>query len=288
MANQLILLVKPTVERFPKLAMTYRYVRDWWATCEEPQETKMGFKLLGSKAMRDGEFEPEETAIVKRLLPSVDMVINVGANVGYYCCIALSQGKNVIAFEPVTLNLRCLLKNVKANKWLSRLELHPVAVTDKVGVVDIYGSGSGASLVRGWAGNPEGHVKSVASTTLDTALGRRFQGKECLVIVDVEGAEQLVLEGASLILGMRPKPIWMTEVVIAEHQPKGVTINPSLSSTFNLFWSHGYEAWTADARCRRVDPDEIREIVRSGSSTLDTHNFLFIEKGKKQEFLSTS
>jgi len=287
MANRLIRLAKPIVERFPKLAMTYRYVRDWWATCAEPQETKLGFKLLGSQAMRHGEFEPEETAIVKRLLPSVDVVINVGANVGYYCCIALSQRKNVVAFEPMTLNLRCLLKNVKANDWLSRFELHPVAVTNKVGVVDIYGSGSGASLVRGWAGNPEGYAKSVTSTTLDSALGRRFQGRQCLIVVDVEGAEQLVLEGTSLILDTRPRPIWMMEVVIAEHQPEGVTINPNLSSTFNLFWSRGYEAWTADGRCRRVGPDEIRETVRSGSSTLDTHNFLFIEKGKKQEFLST-
>ncbi len=286
MKNQLIRFAKPIIERFPKLAMTYRYVRDSWQIYEEPQETPMGFKLAGNKSMQNGQYELEEIQIIKQILPSVDIFINVGANIGYYCCIALSQGKYVVAFEPINGNLRYLLHNIKANNWESQIEVYPIALSNKVGAIDIYGGGTGASLVKGWDGIPEQYVTLVPSTTLDNALGLRFQSKKCFVLVDIEGAEQLMLEGASSIIDMMPKPIWMMEILISEHQPKGININPNLSSTFQVFWNSGYEAYTADKQCRIIYPDEIEEIVMSGIDALHTHNFLFIEKGKKIEFLN--
>lgn len=153
MKKKIIRLAKPIVERFPKLAMIYRSVRDSWQTYEEPKETPMGFKLVGNQSMQKGQFEPEETQIVKKIVSFVDVVINVGANIGYYCCIALSQRKYVIAFEPINLNLRYLLRNIKANNWESLIEVYPMALSDKVGVIEIYGGGTGASLVEGWAGS---------------------------------------------------------------------------------------------------------------------------------------
>jgi FkbM family methyltransferase len=237
--------------------------------------------------MQSGEFEPAETQLVSRILRSVDVFINVGANVGYYCCIALSQGKYVVAFEPMNANLRLLLRNVRANDW-SQIEVYPMAVGDRVGVLEIYGGGVGASLVKGWAGTSERYVSLVPSTTLNDALHGRFRGKRCLILVDVEGAERAVLEGASSIVQMQPRPIWMMEVSVTEHQPRGIAVNPDLSSTFQLFWSHGYEAWTADERCRIVHPDEIEQVVGTGADTLHTHNFLFIEKGRKHEFLGAA
>jgi FkbM family methyltransferase len=286
MKKQLIRAAKPIIERFPKLAMTYRYMRDSWQIYEEPQETPMGFKLVGNESMQEGTFEPEETQIVKQLLSHVDVVINVGANIGYYCCIALAQEKYVVAFEPINLNLRYLLRNIKANNWESRIEVYPIALSNKVGVIEIYGGGTGASLVKGWAGTPEQYVTLVPSTTLDNALGARFQGKKCFMLVDIEGAEQLMLEGSSLFIDMQPRPVWMVEISISEHQPKGVRINPNLSSTFHIFWNSGYEACTADRQCRLIHPDEIEQIVKSGIDTLNTHNVLFIEKGRRHEFLN--
>ena len=286
MKKQIIRITNPIVERYSKLAMTYRYMRDSWKQIyKEPQETSMGFKLSGNLAMQNGQFEPEETQIVKRILSHVDVVINVGANIGYYCCIALSHKKYVVAFEPIDLNFRYLLRNITANNWESRIEVYPIALSNKVGVIDIYGRGTGASLVKGWAGTPEKYVNLVPSSTLDNMLGSRFQSKRCLMIVDIEGAEHLMLEGASSIIDMEPKPIWMMEISTIEHQPKGISINPNLSSTFQIFWNRGYEAWTADKQCRIIHPDEIEEIVKSGIGTLQTHNFLFIEKGIKSELL---
>lgn len=269
-----------------RLYQAYRYIKDKKGVFDEPRNTTAGFMFSGNQAMEKGEFEPVETEIVNNILPRIDVLINVGANIGYYCCIALSHGKPVVAFEPIHQNLQYLLRNIKANQWESGIEVFPTALSNKAGIIEIYGDGTGASLIKGWAGTPVEDVALVPSTTMNSALGTRFQGKQCFVLVDIEGAEQFMLEGASDLLNLEPKPIWLMEISITEHQPKDLSINPNLSSTFQVFWDYGYEAWTADKQCRLICPDEIQNIIQSGKDTVLTHNFLFIEKGRKNEFIA--
>jgi len=286
-AQRLIGLAKPLVERFPFFAMVYRYVRDNRRVLDAPRETPMGFRFIGNSLMEKGLFEPEETEIVRRVLERVDVVVNVGANIGYYCCLALQRGKHVVAFEPMSGNLRCLYQNVLANRWDDRIEIFPIALSDRIGMIQIFGGGTGASLVKGWAGTPEQYVEIVPTSTLDTVLGSRLSGRKCFVLVDIEGAERLMLAGASSFLVQQPKPVWMVEISVAEHQPQGTAINPHLLSTFQVFWDRGYEAWTADRRLRFVAPAEIERIARTGENSLGTHNFLFIEQGRMAAVLDS-
>ena len=283
MKRHLVQIAKPAIEHFPKLAMRYRHVRDSWRLPEEPVETPLGFKLAGNASMQDGSFEPEETKLATQILQQVDTFINVGANVGYYCCLALSLGKNTVAFEPIDRNLRYLLRNIKANGWEDRVEVYPLALGNSAGIAEIYGSSTGASLVKGWANIPESYVTLVPVSTLDTVLGARFQGSSCFVLIDIEGAEKAMLEGAASFLGADPKPVWMVEISVGEHQPQGVSVNPHLLSTFQIFWDRGYESWTGDARCRVVQLAEVEAIASGGLDTLHARNFLFLEKGTRPE-----
>ena len=95
-----------------------------------------------------------------------------------------------------------------------------------------------------------------------------------------------MIEGASLMINMLPKPIWMMEILIFEPLSNVNSINPNLLSTFRIFWNNGYEAFTADRQCRVIYPDEVEKIVETGIDTLYTTNFLFIEEGKKHEFFN--
>ncbi len=280
MRHAVIRLLKPLVERFPKLAMAYRLVQAHWQLMDEPQPTALGFKFVGNKAMQQGLFEVEETALVKALLLGVDVLLNVGANIGYYCCIAAKMNKRVLAFEPVALNLQYLIKNIEANRWSDRVEIFPLALSDRQGAVKIYGGGTGASLVKGWAKTPQQYPTLVAAATMDAVLGSRFRGTRCLVLIDIEGAEKSMLDGAQALLNMEPKPIWLVEITVAEHQPTGVPINPGLAATFKTFWDRGYEAWTATRQSRRILPEDIDRVLRGEQPDLSTHNFLFVEPGK--------
>ena len=256
-----------------------RYLRFYWKSLAPAPVTTQGFKLYGNRHMVSGHFEPEETRLVERMLLKADVFINVGANVGYYCCLALARGKQAIAFEPIDLNVRHILANVRVNGWQDRLEVFPVALGEKPGILEIYGGGTGASLLRGWANNPDHHVSLAPVTTLDRVLGHRLAGQRCLVLIDIEGAEYFMLQGARDMLTLSPKPMWMVEICITGHRADGETINPRMEDTFKLFRDAGYEAWTAEAAPRKVPPEEISAIAQSGRNTLPCHNFIFVEPG---------
>lgn len=245
----------------------------------EPRMTPIGFKLAGNEAMERGVFEPEETRLVYKLLSEVDTFVNVGANIGYYCCIALQQHKHVLAFEPEPNNVKLLLKNVAANKWQDSIEVYPIGLSNKVGIVNIYGDGTGASLLKGWANAPPYLVAMIPTATLDMVVGSRLNNQRVLVLMDIEGAELYALQGALNMVQQKIKPIWMIEICIHEHQPKGTLINPNLVATFSMFFDHGYDAYTASIPPRMITREEIETVVDSGVDTINDHNFIFVESG---------
>ena len=281
----IINLVKPVAERFPRVATTYRLLRDSRRLPGDARPTPRGFEFIGNRSMEQGTYESDVARIVTKCLKRVDVFINIGANIGYYCCIALSNAKHTIAFEPIELNLRYLYKNIRANNWQNDIEVFPLALSNTVGLTEIYGGSTGASLIKGWAGTPEHYVRLVPTSTLDTVIGGRLSGKRCLILADIEGGEQSMLQGAGRMLSSEPKPIWLLEVSVAEAKYGGLEVNPNLLATFDIFRENGYEAWTVNSHPRPVSSKELDDIAETGHDTLRTHNFLFIEAGRKPEIL---
>jgi FkbM family methyltransferase len=270
--NRLLASMRPLVDRFPRLASVYRNVRDEAEFSGEPRVTPWGFKMTGNSAMAAGTFEPVETQLVRTLLEETDVLVNVGANVGYYCCHALSMGKSVIAFEPINKNLRHLCKNILANGWTGA-EIYPLALSNRVGVLEIYGSGTGASVIKGWASIPESHVSLVPCSTMDRVLRTRLQGRRVLVLADVEGAEKAMLEGASEMLAADPKPVWLMEICFTENHPGRV--NEDFHDIFNLFWAHGYQALSVEGGMRLVTPADIQRWHETKSRDFGYVSYLF-------------
>ena len=139
--------IKNVVEQFPSAVQFYRNSRDLLNRNSPAFKTPWGFTLAGHPAMASGAFEPEETSLVRELLQDVDVFVNVGANVGYYCCHALSLGKPVIAVEPIARNLHYLLRNITENGWMQQAEIFPVALGAKADVLKMWGG----VQVRPWS-----------------------------------------------------------------------------------------------------------------------------------------
>jgi FkbM family methyltransferase len=270
--------LKPLIDKFPVLARTYRYLRDSRLISSEPIDTPMGFKFIGNTLMQQGLFEKEEYPIFCQLLRYADCFINVGANVGYYCCIALKAGKNTIAFEPIELNLQYLYKNVKANHWENKIEIFPIAIGSNVGLTTIYGGGTGASLLKGYSSIPDHYFRTVPISTLDHLLLEKLSGKTPLFLIDVEGMEKFVLEGAIQLIQNEPKPIWIVEIATTEHQPQGIRVNPYLLQTFEFFWRYSYECYTVDKKLRKVTKEDVVRICETEIDDFSVHNFMFIDE----------
>jgi hypothetical protein len=114
---------------------------------------------------------------------------------------------------------------------------------------------------------------------MDIVLGDRLKGKKVLVIVDVEGAEKWMLEGAKKMLTSEPKPIWLVEINSAEHQPENIAINPDFKSTFQIFFDNNYQAFEANRDMIPVTNERI-ELVINGTKEMNAHN-LYLTSQKK-------
>ena len=181
--------IKKIVEKIPFLAMIYRVVRDELTfTRATSLEMPQGFMLKSGNSLFGTNYEVEVTDLIKTYLENSDGFVDIGANVGYYTCIACSMRKKVIAVEPLDLNLRYLLYNLQLNGW-NDVEVFPLGLSAQPGVTQIFGSGTGASLVTGWAGTSSAYCKTIPLSTLDIILGQRFKGKQLLIKADVEGVE---------------------------------------------------------------------------------------------------
>ena len=243
--------------------------------------TPLGFKLRSGlhpayELMRVGKFEIEETAIISKYLPRVDVFVDIGANLGYYTCLALQAGKPVVAFEPQEQNLQCLFQNLTANGWSNEAEIFPLALSDRPGLLTLYGaSGPSASLIKNWAGYSSIFKKTVPVSTLDNVLAGRFFGQRLFIKMDVEGAEYQVLKGALATLRLIPKPIWLLEICLQEFHPEGR--NPDFQEIFKLFWDNGYQSFTATDDLKLVSQGEVSEWVNKGRSGSGTFNYLFLD-----------
>lgn len=266
--------LKKIIESFPKLSRFYRNIRDLLDKNQPSILTPWGFTIAGHADMASGNFEPNETKLFRELLKEVDLFINVGANIGYYCCHALSLNKQVIAIEPIQRNLHYLLRNIDENGWAGQIEIFPLAVGSKTDILKIWGGGTGASLLKGWANIPASYFTQVPILTLDRILAKSINGKRTLILVDIEGAEYSMLQGAKETLKSNPRPIWMVEINSTEHQPQNVRVNPNLISTFETFFKYGYTSVCANELQNSVSINDVR-LVFEGEQDFIVNNFIF-------------
>lgn len=259
--------------RAPNLLAAYHSFRQTREMNRHPlRATPLGFQLAGHPGMQDGSFEPEETALIRSILSGSDVFVDVGANIGYYTCLARALGKRAIAVEPLEQNLSFLYRNLEANGWRD-VEVLPVALGRKPGTAPLYGGGTGASLVEGWSGTSSIWRRLAAISTLDIILGTRFASERLLIKVDVEGFELEVLSGAEATLGRRsPHPVWLVEVNLTEHHPEGV--NPDFKHVFEIFWRQGYRA-TAVGDGRVVSAEDVDRWMRMRRREFGSINYLF-------------
>src|SRR6266478_3305706 len=226
--------VRKPVDTFaPSVGHLYRRLRDV-SIARRSRETIYGFTLAGDPRMASSDFEPNEVKTFLELLEDHDTVLDIGANVGFYSCLAGSRGKHVVSFEPSPRNLNFLYRNLWENK-LSCAEVFPVGLGKQCGLSRIYGFGGISSFVAGWAQADTSRYSLVPVTTLDAVVAGRFQGKKLLIKMDVEGFELDVLAGAEKVLDFSPRPTWLVEILFrGDLIPGGA--NPRFPEVFEVFW----------------------------------------------------
>ena len=156
-----------------------------------------------------GSYEPELTELLnsQTKILSGD-VINIGANIGL---LAIHVAKTfdcvsrVYAIEPSPEAFRLLQYNINQNGCASKIHAIKKCVSNRKGFVDfsfIQGmpeySSIGGIVHKAVIGREQIQVQVETATLADILVG--LDVIPSMIVIDVEGAEKLVLDGASGIL----------------------------------------------------------------------------------------
>jgi FkbM family methyltransferase len=155
--------------------------------------------------------EGQTAARFIQLLAPGQVVLDVGANVGYYALTAAARvgpGGRVIAFEPGPAVAARLRENAGLN-GLSNLTVVEAAVADRPGVRRFHlGEDSEGSSLYDAVPGTAGEVDVRVVTLDDESVGL---GRVDVVKIDAEGAEVGVLRGARRLLTDPHAPAVMLE-----------------------------------------------------------------------------
>jgi FkbM family methyltransferase len=171
--------------------------------------------FIGAKVVL-GLYEVAELEFVRRIVASGQVVLDIGANVGFYTLnLASIVGPTgaVYAFEPLGHNLELLRRSVSENRLDHRVTVQEAAVSDRSGETDLLFLSStptsGGSHLFDGSTPPVGHeVERVRVIALDDYAVRR---PVSFVKIDIEGAEPLAIRGARTLLA-EDRPIILSEL----------------------------------------------------------------------------
>jgi len=161
--------------------------------------------------IRDREYEPEVTRVLRSLIEPGMTVVDIGANIGYFtalCATIVGKSGRVIAVEPNSENCRLILKTIEINR-LHNVELLPVAFAENNSwSYFVNHLGSNGSLAAPEAGDIIGGWGQIVPLLRGDDL---ISGSIDVIKLDVEGAEARVVRGMADIIE-RCRPIIVTEV----------------------------------------------------------------------------
>jgi FkbM family methyltransferase len=177
-----------------------------------PLEYDLRDSYLSGYWMFHSTYEPENTRFFERVVKKGDVVVDAGANVGYFTVrlglLVGSEGR-VLAIEPAPRAREILLRNVQRNELEQRVTIFPGACGDSDGEATLYANPHGNLgdnrmwQEAAWDGLP------VPTARLDTLLSA--MPKVNLVKTDLQGYELHALRGLRQTIERNPEIVLLME-----------------------------------------------------------------------------
>jgi len=171
----------------------------------EVQGHKMILDDVDSLRLRErGIHEPGVTALVREKVKPGDVVLDIGAHIGYYTLIfaeLVGPRGQVLAFEPRPDNVKLLCENIKLNKCFEEVGVFQWAVWDKWDEVKLWLNSKNKADNRCW--NPERPWRWVWVQTID--LDYPAFNPVNFIKMDIQGAEYRALLGMQGLLEDNPQ-----------------------------------------------------------------------------------
>ena len=146
--------------------------------------------------------EKFSTDFLKLIIQKNEIIIDIGANIGYYALLEsqLASNGKVFAMEPVPESFSLLDKNIKLNEC-KNIDAYKMAISDISGKskMYVYDKRNRCSFIKDPSGNIINEVE-VPIMTLDQFVESHVNQYPTLIRMDLEGYEFQVIKGAHNIL----------------------------------------------------------------------------------------
>ncbi len=167
--------------------------------------------LLSGSGFISGNYEPEKTDVILNNVKTSDIVLDVGAHIGYFTMLMaklVGGSGHIYSFEPRPLNYKMLENNIKTNK-LTNVTIKTLAIGNKTGKVNFDAT----------TGTGTGHISKDGNITVEITTVDKFCKDENItpsfIKIDIEGGEVEALKGAEqTIENYKPK------ILLATHGDK--------------------------------------------------------------------
>lgn len=168
-----------------------------------------------------GIWEENETRLVKNEIHIDDIVLDIGANIGYYTLIfanLVGPGGKIFSFEPEPTNFNLLKKNIEINGH-QNITIENVAVSNDSGKIKLFLSEKDPGQHKIDCGiDVSNNYIIVNKISLDDYFKNNPLAKKISFIkIDVEGSEINVLKGMQNILNINKKL-----KILIEYSPKHI------------------------------------------------------------------
>jgi len=218
------------------------------------------------EVMNFDSYEPEEAAVMDKLVVGTKNILDIGANIGWYTSRFAKRmpEARIFAFEPMPVSFAYLQRNIAVNGLGARVTAFNYGLSNACGSVEFFISpaqGTNASLKNVAAASDAVSVMGL-TLTLDQWVAN-FRIVPHFIKCDVEGAEFLVFQGASKTL-REHRPIVFAELLRKWSKPFGYHPNDVLKYFADLNYC-----------CLAVGPAGARLITEVTDDTLET-NYAFL------------
>ena len=236
----------------------------------------MNFECKAASYQMFGEVWHDHDYDVPRIpIRTGDVVIDIGANQGFYACYAAKFGAQVLAFEPVPELFQFLKRNVKENGLAKQVTTLCCGVADDPGEVEMvlsdYLGGGMNTIVAQFARRHRLEVSGriqVAVTNFPTILAEHKLDRVRVCKLDCEGAEFMILE--KIDAGIAKK---VDAFVIEYHYRAGYGVQDLIQVLLN--WGTHQVSYAEDKFCERM-------IIRAVRTDLLTEDGILPRLAQKQ------
>lgn len=211
----------------------------------------------------DPIFEPLITQFMKTKVQYGDVVIDIGANIGYYTLLLAKlsgpQG-TVFAFEPEPENFSLLLKNIELNDYKNVIAVQKaVGATTEQAHLFLSDDNKGDHRIHGVDSRSSIPIEVI---TLDEYFSS-FDRPVSLLKLDIQGAEPEAIKGMRVFLDKQREVTLVTECWREGLEGAGITIGEYLS----LLEDVGFELFflRKGGLKKIVSHDEVYEEVEQRS-----------------------